>query len=202
MPVILIDTNLLVYLFDYAERHRQNQAIAVPRHLETAGSGRLSVQSLAEFASVSTRKLRPPLTPAQALQQVESFSRALPVLDLTSAIVLEATRGLRDHRLSYHDAQIWATARLNQIPVIFSEDFASGSTLEGVRFVNPIASDFALDQWAVSITLAPECGQRTSRALSSQPAASAVCACVRWTCQSSRSRSAWATRNQAATTAH
>jgi len=147
MPVILVDTNLLVYLFDYADPHRQNQAIAVLRHLETAGSGRLSVQSLAEFASVSTRRLRPPLTPAQALQQVESFSQALPVLDLTPAIVLEATRGVRDHRLPYYDAQIWAAARLNQVPVIFSEDFASGSTLEGVRFVNPFAPDFVLDQW-------------------------------------------------------
>jgi len=35
------------------------------------------------------------------------------------------------------DAQIWAAARLNQIPVVVSEDFNSGSMTEGVRFVNP-----------------------------------------------------------------
>jgi hypothetical protein len=33
------------------------------------------------------------------------------------------------------------------VATIFSEDFASGSTLEGVRFVNPFAPDFVLDQW-------------------------------------------------------
>ena len=44
---------------------------------------------------------------------------------------------MRDHALAYYDAQIWATARLSQIPVIFSEDFNSWSSLEGVRFVNP-----------------------------------------------------------------
>ena len=147
MPAILVDTNLLIYLFDSANVQRQEQAVQVLRHLEASGSGRISVQSLAEFASVSTRKLRPPLTPAQALQQVERFSQALPVLDLTPAIVLEATRGMRDYRLAYYDAQIWAAARLNQIPVIFSEDFASGSTLEGVRFVNPFAADFVLENW-------------------------------------------------------
>ncbi len=147
MPAILIDTNLLIYLFDTANAQRQEQAIQVLRHLEVTGSGRISVQSLAEFASISTRKLQPPLTPAQALQQIERLSQALPVLDLTAAIVLEATRGLRDHRLAFYDAQIWAAARLNQIPVIFSEDFASGSTLEGVRFVNPFAADFALEHW-------------------------------------------------------
>ncbi len=147
MPAILIDTSLLLYVFDAADTRRQNQAIEVLRHLEGAGSGRLSVQSLAEFASVATRKLRPPLTPAQTLQQVERFSQAMPVVDLTPAIVIEAARGVRDHHLAYCDAQIWAAARLNQIPIIFSEDFSSGTTLEGVRFVDPFAADFVLQAW-------------------------------------------------------
>ena len=40
-------------------------------------------------------------------------------------VMLEALREVRDHQLSYYDAQIWAAARLNQVPVIFSEDFNS-----------------------------------------------------------------------------
>jgi len=52
---------------------------------------------------------------------------------------MEAARGVKEHRFSYWDAQIWAAAKLNQVPVIFSEDFASGSTVEGVTFVNPFA---------------------------------------------------------------
>jgi predicted nucleic acid-binding protein len=62
-------------------------------------------------------------------------------------IVLEATRGMRDHKLSYYDAQIWACARLNQVPVIFTEDFQDGQTLEGIRFVNPFAGNFVIDEW-------------------------------------------------------
>jgi predicted nucleic acid-binding protein len=46
-----------------------------------------------------------------------------------------------------YDAQIWATARLNQVPVVFSEDFRDGTTLEGVRFVNPFSSEFLLEKW-------------------------------------------------------
>ena len=49
--------------------------------------------------------------------------------------------------MSYYDAQLWATARLNQVPIIFSEDFAAGSVVEGVRFVNPFAEGFALNSW-------------------------------------------------------
>ena len=69
-----------------------------------------------------------------------------PVHNLTPMIVLEALRGVRDHQISYYDAQIWASARLNQIPAIFSEDFNQG-VLEGVRFVNPFLPDFDVARW-------------------------------------------------------
>ncbi|MCG2740072.1 MAG: hypothetical protein L6300_07505 [Syntrophaceae bacterium] len=35
-----------------------------------------------------------------------------------------------------------AAARLNQIPIVFSEDFQDGQVLEGVRFANPFAGRF------------------------------------------------------------
>ncbi|HLF25364.1 MAG TPA: PIN domain-containing protein [Anaerolineae bacterium] len=147
MPV-LIDTNVLVYVFDHGDPARQDQAIRVLQHLQLNGSGRLSAQSLAEFCAVTTRGLQPLLTRAEAAVQVERFARAFRVLDVTPMIVLEAARGARDHGLAYYDAQIWAAARLNQVAVVFSEDFNTGATLEGVRFVNPFAANFALEVWA------------------------------------------------------
>jgi predicted nucleic acid-binding protein len=147
MPPILIDTNILVYLYDRNQPTRQDQARDVLDQLEGSGSGRLSVQCLAEFFSVATRKLSPKLTPAEALQQISLFTRLWPVYDLTPMVVLEAGRGVRDHQLSYYDAQIWATARLNQVPTIFSEDFSTGSILEGVRFVDPFSPGFQIETW-------------------------------------------------------
>lgn len=147
MAPILIDTNLLIYLFDQNQPDRQSRAKDVLEHLELMGLGRLSVQNLAEFFSVSTRKLTPPLSPTEALRQVNLFARAWPVFDLTPLIVIEAGRGVRDYQMSYYDAQIWATAHLNQISVIFTEDFNVGATLEGVHFVNPFAHEFVLDTW-------------------------------------------------------
>jgi predicted nucleic acid-binding protein len=87
------------------------------------------------------------LTSSEATQQVERLMASFPIFDLTPMVVLEAMRGVRDHQLSYYDAPVWATARLNQVPVIFSEDFTANATLEGVRFVNPFASDFVLENW-------------------------------------------------------
>lgn len=147
MKPILIDTNILIYLYDQSKPDKQNQSKRVLEQLELTRSGRLSVQSLAEFFSVATRKLSPNLTPAEALEQINLFIRLWPVFDLTPMIVMEAGRGVRDHKLSCHDAQVWATAHLNQLPVVFSEDFRDGSVLEGVRFVNPFSRKFLLEKW-------------------------------------------------------
>jgi predicted nucleic acid-binding protein len=147
MPLILIDTNLLLYLYDTANPEKQIRAELVLEELKKQKIGRLSVQALSEFLSSSIRKLSPKMTPAESLRQVELFARTWPVFNLTPLIVIEAGRGLRDHQLSFYDAQIWASARLNQVPVVFSEDFRDGTVLEGVRFVNPFASEFELGRW-------------------------------------------------------
>jgi predicted nucleic acid-binding protein len=148
MPPILIDTNLLVYLYDTGSPGKAAQARQVLDRLELTRSGRLSVQCLAEFLHVSTRKLDPPLSRGEALAQASLFTRMWPVFDLTPLIVLEAARGARDHGLTYYDAQIWASARLNQVMIVFSVDFSDGQELEGVRFANPFSADFRLEDWA------------------------------------------------------
>ncbi len=147
MPAILVDTNVLVYAYDRREFARQKQAIGVLGRLHILGSGRLSVQSLAEFFRAVTRGTRPILRVTEAAQQVEDLARGWPVIDLSPMIVLEAVRGVREHRLAYWDAQVWASARLNQIPIVFSEDFGGRSILDGVRFVNPFAAGFAIEAW-------------------------------------------------------
>jgi predicted nucleic acid-binding protein len=53
---------------------------------------------------------------------------------LTGPIVLETARGVRTYKMSYWNAQIWASATLHQIPVIFSEDFNEGTVVEGISF--------------------------------------------------------------------
>jgi predicted nucleic acid-binding protein len=116
-------------------------------HLELTRMGRLSVQSLAEFLNVVTHKLIPPLSRAEALTQASLFTRMWPIFDLTPLIVLEAARGAHDYGLPYYDAQIWATARMNPVTILFSEDFNDGQVLEGVRFVNPFSTDFLLEDW-------------------------------------------------------
>lgn len=148
MPPVLIDTNVLIYSIDPLDRFRQDRALSVLDQLQVTGLGRLSVLCLSEFASVSTHRLKPPLVWATVYTEVNRLANAFQVYHLTPQIVLTAVRGARDHKLAYYDAQLWATAHLNQVPVIFSEDFASGTSLEGVRMINPFLDHFALEDWA------------------------------------------------------
>ncbi len=147
MTNVLIDTNILVYAYDRSEPDKQRQAILVLEKLQWLKTGYVSVQCLAEFFRVVTRGKRPMLPVDEAAQQLEALTLSWPVFNLAPMVVIEAARGVRDFKLSYYDAQLWATARLNQIPVIFSEDFASNTTLEAVSFINPFAPSFALSHW-------------------------------------------------------
>jgi len=144
---IFLDSNVLVYAYDRSEPAKQQRAVEVLKRLGEAGDGVISIQVLAEFFVSVTRKIAAPLSVVEASERVQNLLAAWTVVDLTGLIVLEAVRGIRDHSFHYWDAQIWATARLNQIPVLFSEDLSPDSIVEGVRFVNPFAQGFQFEAW-------------------------------------------------------
>jgi len=147
MTAVIVDTNVLVYAHDNGEREKQRQAIDLLRRLEVSGIGRLPAQVLSEFFNATTRGRSSILTVSVARRQVENFALTWTVFDTTALVIQEAARGVEDHKLSFYDAQIWACARLNQVSVVFSEDFTPGAQLDGVRFVDPFAPEFDLAPW-------------------------------------------------------
>ena len=144
---IFVDTNVLVYAYDRSEPIKQAIAVTVLASIVRSGAGVISAQVLSEFFNAVTRKIPAPLTLEEAHARVQNLLRLLHVVPVTDLIVLEAVRGVREHQLSLWDAQIWAAARLNQIPVILSEDFRGDLVLEGIRVVDPFRPDFKLEEW-------------------------------------------------------
>ena len=142
MPRYLLDTNVLIYCVDAAEPIKRARALDVTTRLVARGAAVVPIQALAEFARVSLTRMRPPTPSEEVYAEIERLERIFPLAPLTPAVVLEAVRGVRDHRFSYYDAQIWAAARLNQVPVVLTEDFSAGATVEGVTFVDPFAPAF------------------------------------------------------------
>ena len=145
---VLVDTNVLVYAYDRSAPEKQKLALNILDYLAVRGSGALTPQILAEFFVVATRKIAVPLSVEDAITRLENYLQSWTVFDTSGLIVLEAARGVRDHSMHFWDAQIWASARLNQIVCILSEDFSDGAVVEGVRFVNPFTPTFRIADWA------------------------------------------------------
>jgi len=136
-----MDTNVLVYAYDATEPEKQRRALDLLHGLAEREAGVVSTQIMAGMSVVLTRELSSPLSVEQAVRSLTRHMRTWQVVDVTHSVVLEAARGVRDHAMSFRDAQVWATAKLNQIPVVLSQDFASGSVIEGVQFDNPFAGE-------------------------------------------------------------
>ncbi len=142
---ILLDTNVLLYTVDPRDRFKRDRANSVVQTLGRRPDVALSAQTLAEFCNAALRKFA--LSPDGIGDYIRQYERSFTVHPLTAAIVSEALRGVRDYRLAYYDAQMWACARLNNLEAVFSEDFNPGATLEGVAFVNPFAPEFDVAAW-------------------------------------------------------
>lgn len=145
---VFVDTNILVYAYDYSNPVKNERATHIMDYLVMHQLGVISTQVLAEFFVTVTRKIPERLSILEASERVQAFVQVWTVVDVTGLVVLEALRGLEAYQFSYWDAQIWAAAKLNQIPVVWSEDFNVGSVIEGIRFENPFIDDFSVAvQW-------------------------------------------------------
>ncbi|MBI1852337.1 MAG: PIN domain-containing protein [Planctomycetes bacterium] len=143
---VFIDTNVLVYAYD-ADVARQAVATELIERLSRSERGVISAQVLAEFYSVSTRKLAARMTPNEGEQRIRRFRRLFPVLDVTALVVAEAARGVAHHGIAFWDAMIWATCRLNQVSYVVTEDVPAAKEIEGVAFFDPFSRDFKLSRF-------------------------------------------------------
>lgn len=141
-PRFFVDTNILAYLYDESDLARRLRALTVIEQLRESRNGVISTQVLGELYRALTRPRGIGMPPELAEERVLSYAYSWPVLDVRPLNVIEALRGLRAHKMSYYDALIWATARLNGIPFLLSEDGQEGRVIEGVRTLNPLSEDF------------------------------------------------------------
>lgn len=129
----LVDTNVLVYVFDAAEPRKQR--LKIPH------------QVVVEFVSVVTRprprsrgapgKATPLLTPQSAYREAEEIVTAFEVLYPNEAMVRTALRGAAAYQFSWYDAHLWAYAEHYGLSQLLSEDFEHGRRYGSVRVVNP-----------------------------------------------------------------
>jgi predicted nucleic acid-binding protein len=132
-----LDTNILVY----AAAGRGPEEFKRKRALELVENRNfgLSAQVLQEFYVTVVRKVRIPLSPADALEWIEQLE-AFPCLPIDSGFVKTAAEVADRHRLSYWDGAIVAAAQLLGAQILYTEDLNDGQRYGMVRVCNPFAN--------------------------------------------------------------
>lgn len=135
---VLVDTNIFVYAYDADAGEERTKAEAVVDPLWDQSTGVLPTQVLAEFFITITHRVKQPLSLTDAKQIIEDYRAAWSVFATTPDTILLAIDGVERHRLSFWDAMIWASAVINAVPKIYSEDMQHGQMIEGVRIETPL----------------------------------------------------------------
>ena len=134
--ICFFDTNVLVYCMDAGDPLRQARAIERLEQASAQGKVVLSAQVLQEFYAITTRKLRPALSPAEAREQVERLA-SFEVIGSSAASVLEATRLAGRHQLQWWDALILEAALRSGADILVTEDGQHGQRFGRLTVENP-----------------------------------------------------------------
>jgi predicted nucleic acid-binding protein len=141
--LISVDTNVLLYSFDFDAPAKRMRAKELINGVVAGGGSPIALQVLAEFHAVSRRK-------KIDLQDTLSFVGYLrdfcDIIALNEEAFDAAVRALIEHQLPVWDAMLWATLDQSGCRTLLTEDFQDGRTLGGVTFLNPFnpANDAAI----------------------------------------------------------
>jgi predicted nucleic acid-binding protein len=136
----LVDTNILVYRFDFTTAQKQAAATELLRRGIAQDSLRLPHQAVVEFVACVTqqrRGVKPLMSRSAAFREAEELLSQFVVLYPTEALVRTALRGAAAYQLSWYDAHMWAYAEHYGLSELYSEDFEHGRLYGSVRAVNP-----------------------------------------------------------------
>ncbi len=131
-----LDTNVLVYLLDAGSPRKQETARAIVSELGRSGRAVVSTQVLQEFYVTVTRKLSPPLSPAEGAEATEGLT-ALSIVQIDTPMILAAIARCREASISLWDSLIVEAALAGQCDRLLSEDLQNGRAFGSLRVENP-----------------------------------------------------------------
>lgn len=136
----LVDTSVLVYLFDPRDRRKQRIAARVLEHGLKSDSLKIAHQAVLEFVAAVTRGRHgqaPLLSMADACREAEELVNQFEILYANEAVLRLALRGAAAYQLPWFDAHLWAYAEHYGLSELLSEDFEHGRLYGTVRAMNP-----------------------------------------------------------------
>ncbi len=134
--IAFFDTNILVYALDQSDMHKKNLAIDCFSKALQNDTISLSTQVLHEFYNITTRKLRPALTAAQAQDYVKKLC-AFDVIGSAASTIIAAMEIVQRYQMQWWDALILEAALRAKADVLYTEDLQHGQHFGALTVVNP-----------------------------------------------------------------
>ncbi|MBK9607009.1 MAG: PIN domain-containing protein [Betaproteobacteria bacterium] len=150
--LVFVDTNVLVYARDAAQRAKQPLAADWVARLWREQTGRISMQVLSEYYVTVTRKLEPGLKQADAWDDVRALLSWDPQ-PIDTTLIQRAREIEQRHRLAWWDSLIVGAAQLQNCTVLLSEDLQDGGAYGGVTVRSPFT--FAINEPAAAYPAPP-----------------------------------------------
>jgi len=132
-----LDTNVLAYAEGTNGAEMREAALRLMLTLPP-DSIVLPVQTLGELFNVLVLKAKRPATNARAA--ILGWRDAYPVIDTSSAVMLNAADLATDHNLRIWDAVVLSASAEAGCRLLLSEDLQEGFTWRGVTVTNPFAA--------------------------------------------------------------
>jgi predicted nucleic acid-binding protein len=135
----LVDTNILVYRYDFRFPGKQKIATELLRRGIAEDTIRIPHQAVLEFVAAVTRPRPggPLLSVEEACRETEELVSQFEVVYPNEAVVRTALRGAAAFQLSWFDAHLLAYAECYGLRELLSEDFEHGRVYGTVRVLNP-----------------------------------------------------------------
>lgn len=133
----LLDSNVLIYAVDRADRRKHQIAVALVLEARQSGQGHVSFQVVHEWLNFLLRKSEKPLSPADTALLYETLVEPLIRIESSRSVVKSALSIHATERLSWWDSLIVAAAIEGNCARVFTEDLQHGQLIRGVRIENP-----------------------------------------------------------------
>lgn len=133
----LIDTNILVYAYDKSNQKKHKLAKEIVKTTWINQNGVLSIQNLAEFYSIITRKVQKPIPISKAKQIILDLIEGFEILRYSEQTIISAIDNQLIYGFPFWDALIVATMEENGIDVIVTENEKDFKKVEWLKVINP-----------------------------------------------------------------
>ncbi len=135
---ISLDTNILVYSIDIDAKEKHIRAVEIMRQTRQVDCV-LTVQALAEFFVVVTRKQKMPID--EAVAQIEDWQLLFPLVGTSPESLQAALQAVQQHHFSFWDAMLWASVQQAGVTLLLSEDCQHQRIFEHIQFYNPFLDE-------------------------------------------------------------